>query len=204
MRTVKKLGISLVVFLSVVLVACGRDVSSVEQALEGTWTISEAYLNNEPLVDVLEENAAWFDIDESDFTTNEDGEVEYDVACYYNEGVLQVVNSDGETIETDYNVLSADDEKGTMRLEYTIAEEDVTVVLQEDVTFIGEERETKTSAIHILDIQMALEASETATEVEEQWEVLGQEIVRELLRSIELTLHFDYVGEEAPAAVQAE
>ncbi len=38
----QSVSLGLMVLFSVVLVACGRDVSTVEDALEGHWTVEDA------------------------------------------------------------------------------------------------------------------------------------------------------------------
>lgn len=198
----KKFGFGIVLIFSMVLVACGRDVSTVENALEGTWTMTDAYVNGEPLVDVLRDSAALFDFDESEITTNEDGEVAYDLDLFYEEGLLTIVDSEGDARQTTYEVLSANEEDDTMRIEFSLEEEGTKIVLQEDITFSGDERENRTSNVNIVDIQLEEDPSNTSSELEQEFEEFGQELVRELVRSIELTLHFDFVSEEAPVEIQ--
>lgn len=197
METIKnKWRLGMLVLFSVVLIACGRDVSTVEDALEGQWTMTNAEMNGEPLVELLVENSEWFDIDESDLTRTEDGQLEMAIDFYYNEGILTIVNSDGDQVETPYEVLSADDEAGTMRLAYTLADEELQVDVEEDITFVGEERESRTSAVNVVDVEIPTTATSEGTELEQQWENLGQEIAREMLQNIEFSFDFDYVPEE--------
>lgn len=197
METIKnKWRLGMLVLFSVVLIACGRDVSTVDDALEGQWTMTNAEMNGEPLVELLVENSEWFDIDESDLTRTEDGQLEMAIDFYYNEGVLTIVNSDGDQVETPYEVLSADDEAGTMRLAYTLADEELQVDVEEDITFVGEERESRTSAVNVVDVEIPTTATSEGTELEQQWENLGQEIAREMLQNIEFSFDFDYVPEE--------
>lgn len=200
-RTGKKFGLVFVAVFSMVVAACGRDVSTVENALEGTWTLTDAYMNGEPLVDLLRDNAAWFNLDEAEITTNEAGEVEYDLDLYYEEGLLTIVDSEGESRQTTYEILSTDEENHTMRIEFAIEEEGTIFVLQQDITFEGEERESNSSSVNIVDIQSE-GTSNASSELEQALEHAGLELVREIFQSLEFTLHFDYVSEEAPAEMQ--
>ncbi len=200
----KTVRLGLILFFSIFLAACGRDISTVESALEGQWTMTDAFMNGEPLAVALQENAEWFGVEEEDVLTDENGEVVYDVHYYYEEGTMTIVDNEGETTQIPYEVLSTDEENNTLRIEYTMEEEDLSLVIQEDMTFTGEERESKTSQWHIVDVVVEPSNSSQQSELERELEQFGQELAIQVFQSIEFSFHFDYVSEEAPAELQAE
>lgn len=197
----KKMKTGIIVLFSLVFVACGRDVSTVEEALEGHWHMNSAQLNGEPLVELLSQNNDWIDIDEGDWTTTEDGQQEMDVDYYYNEGLLTIVNSENEQIKLPYEVIATNENNGSMTLEYVYADEEIEFTLQDELTFTGEERENLSTRLNIVDVVMPEDPIEELTEIEQQFSQLGENFVFEIIKSIQLEFSFDFVEEaEAPGS----
>lgn len=197
----KKMKRGILVLFSLVFVACGRDVSTVEEALEGHWHMNSAQLNGEPLVELLSQNNEWIDIDEDDWTTTEEGQQEMDVDYYYNEGILTIVNSENEQIKLPYEVIATNENNGSMTLEYVYADEDIEFTLQDELTFTGEERENLTTNLNIVDVVMPEDPTEELTELEQQFSQFGENFVFEIIKSISLEFSFDFVEEaEAPGS----
>lgn len=197
----KKMKVGIIVLFSMVLVACGRDVSTVEEALEGHWRMNDAQLNGEPLVELLSQNTDWIDIDESEWTTHEDGQQEMDVDYFYHEGLLTIVNSENEQTELPYEVISTNEENDSLTLEYEYADESIELTLQDELTFTGDERQDLSSNLNIVDVVILEDPTEELTELEQQWSQFGENIVLEIVKNINLEFSFDFVEEtEAPVS----
>lgn len=198
----QSIGLGIMILFSVVLVACGRDVSTVEDALEGHWTVEDARMNGEPLEEALDQYDEMLDIDSEAITTTEEGQTEIDLDFYYQEGHLTIVNNKGEQTVFPSEVINRDEENNTIVLEHVMDEEQGTIKLNEEVTFADEERESLTSHINITDIDLEEEApAEERSELEEELYQLGQDFVLEIFRNINLEFDLNYVDdEEAPTA----
>lgn len=191
----------LMVFISLVLVGCGRDVSTVDSALEGRWTVTDARMNGEPLEEVIQDNAALFDFDADAVTGSEENQNEIVADFYYNEGVLTIVNADGEQTRLPYEVLNTDEENDSLTLETEINEDEAVVTINQLINFEGEEREAIASTLNITDLEMtAEEDTEEMSEIEQQFYQMGQDFVMQLVENINLEFDLDYVDDsEAPA-----
>ena len=195
---IKKKYLGFLVLISFVLMACGRDTSTVDTALLGTWELTDSYVNGEPLDEVLQDNPAFLDIDESFIGTNPEGNVVIHLEAYYEEEMLSLVDGDGNVQQTQYETLSMNEERNEILLAYEIEEEDIVFVLHEESTFEGEERKRRISTVRVVDMH-PVEAQPLAdTELEQELQQFGFELVQEMIQNIELTLHFDFVSEEAP------
>lgn len=193
----KKIYLGFLMLMSLLLIACGRDVSTVDTALLGTWELTESYVNGERLDEVLQNNPTFLDLEESLITRDAEGDVEIHLDAYYEEEMLSLVDGDVNVQQTTYEILSMDEENDEIILEYAIEEEDIVFVLQEDITYEGEERESRISTVRVVDMH-PVEAQPVAdTELEQELQELGFELVQEMIQNIELTLHFDYISEEA-------
>lgn len=188
------------VFVSFVLVACGRDVSTVDSAIEGHWTMTDARMNGEPLEQVIQENEDIFDTDA--LTGSESGQNEIEAEFYYNEGTLTIVNADGEQTSLPYEILNTDEENDSLTLETLIDEEEATLTINQLVNFSGEDRESISSTLNITDLELTSEENtEGMSELEQQANQLGQEFVMQLVENIQLEFDLDYVDDsEAPVA----
>lgn len=188
------------VFVSFVLVACGRDVSTVDSAIEGHWTMTDARMNGEPLEKVIQENEDIFDTDA--LTGSESGQNEIEAEFYYNEGTLTIVNADGEQTSLPYEILNTDEENDSLTLETLIDEEEATLTINQLVNFSGEDRESISSTLNITNLELtSQEDTEGMSELEQQANQLGQEFVMQLVENIQLEFDLDYVDDsEAPVA----
>lgn len=188
------------VFVSFVLVACGRDVSTVDSAIEGHWTMTDARMNGEPLEQVIQENEDIFDTDA--LTGSESGQNEIEAEFYYNEGTLTIVNADGELTSLPYEIMNTDEENDSLTLETLIDEEEATLTINQLVNFSGEDRESISSTLNITNLELtSQEDTEGMSELEQQANQLGQEFVMQLVENIQLEFDLDYVDDsEAPVA----
>lgn len=192
----------LMVFISFVLVGCGRDVSTVDSALEGRWTVTDARMNGEPLEEVIQEYDEMFNFDSEAVTGSEEGQSEIVADFYYNEGVLTIVNGDGEQTRMPYEVLNTDEENDTLTLETQMNDEEADVTLNQLVNFAGEERDAIASTVNITNLEMTSE-EDTAemSELEQELDQIGQDLAMQLVENIDLEFDLDYVDDsEAPAA----
>lgn len=200
-KTRKFIPTLLMVAMSLVFVACGRDVSTVESAVEGHWTVTDARMNGEPLEEVIQEYDEFLNFD-SDTVTGAEGEAtEIALDVYFNEGVLTLVNAEGEETRLPYEVTSSDEDNGRLDLAFDIEEEDVNLSLNQAITFTDEERESISSTINIVDVELLDNTpDEEMTEVEEAFYQMGQDIVMRLFEEIELEFDLSYVDDsQAPA-----
>lgn len=188
------------VFVSFVLVACGRDVSTVDSAIEGHWTMTDARMNGEPLEQVIQENEDIFDADA--LTGSESNQNEIEADFYYNEGTLTIVNADGEQTSLPYEIMNTDEENDSLTLETLVDEEEATLTINQLVNFSGEDRESISSTLNIKNLELtSQEDTEGMSELEQQANQLGQEFVMQLVQNIHLEFDLDYVDDsEAPAA----
>lgn len=196
-----KLLVGIVAIFSLVLVACGRDVSTVENAIEGHWTMTDARLNDRPLEEAIEEYDELFDANSESTTEAEEGQADLDVDLYRDGEVLTLVNADGEQTRLPYEVISSDEENNTLTLEYNLEEEDMDLRLNEVVEFLDEERESITSSVNIVDMTMKNQADteEASSELEQELEQFGEELATEFLRSMNFEFDQQYVDDaEAP------
>lgn len=198
----QSVSLGIMILFSVVLVACGRDVSTVEDALEGHWTVEDARMNGEPLEEALAQYDELLNIDSEAITSTEEGQTEIALDFYYQEGNLTIVNKQGEQTVFPSEVINRDEENNTLVLEHVLDEEQGTIKLNEEVTFADEERESLTSHISVTDIDLEEEApSEERSGLEEEMYQLGQDFVLEIFRNINLEFDLNYVDdEEAPTA----
>lgn len=197
----KFMGIGMAVLLSLVLVGCGRDVSTVEGALEGHWTVTDARVNGQPLEEAIAEYDDVLDIDSDSFTTSEEGQTEIDIDFYYDEEILTIVNAEGDQFQLAYEVLNADEENNAMTLEYLVEDEEADLKLTDEIAFIGEDRDSILSTINIVDVNLKeAESEEQRTELEEEFYQFGQDFVLEIFRNLNIEFDLDYVDDaEAPA-----
>lgn len=197
----KFMGIGMVILLSLVLVGCGRDVSTVEGALEGHWTVTDARVNGQPLEEAIAEYDDVLDIDSDSFTTSEEGQTEIDIDFYYDEEILTIVNAEGDQFQLAYEVLNADEENNAMTLEYLVEDEEADLKLTDEIAFIGEDRDSILSTINIVDVNLKeAESEEQRTELEEEFYQFGQDFVLEIFRNLNIEFDLDYVDDaEAPA-----
>lgn len=195
------MGIGMVILLSLVLVGCGRDVSTVEGALEGHWTVTDARVNGQPLEEAIAEYDDVLDIDSDSFTTSEEGQTEIDIDFYYDEEILTIVNAEGDQFQLAYEVLNADEENNAMTLEYLVEDEEADLKLTDEIAFIGEDRDSILSTINIVDVNLKeAESEEQRTELEEEFYQFGQDFVLEIFRNLNIEFDLDYVDDaEAPA-----
>lgn len=195
------MGIGMAVLLSLVLVGCGRDVSTVEGALEGHWTVTDARVNGQPLEEAIAEYDDVLDIDSDSFTTSEEGQTEIDIDFYYDEEILTIVNAEGDQFQLAYEVLNADEENNAMTLEYLVEDEEADLKLTDEIAFIGEDRDSILSTINIVDVNLKeAESEEQRTELEEEFYQFGQDFVLEIFRNLNIEFDLDYVDDaEAPA-----
>ena len=198
----KSASLGIMVLFSLVLVACGRDVSTVEESLEGHWTVEDARMNGEPLEEVLNEYDEVLDIDPESVTRTENGQTEIDVDFYYQDGNLTIVNNEGEQLSFPSEVINRDEENNSLILEHTITEDEAHIKLNEEITFADEEREALSSHISIVDIELQEnEPAEERSELEEEWYQYGQDFALELFRNMNFEFDLQYVDDtEAPAA----
>ena len=197
----KFMGIGMAVLLSLVLVGCGRDVSTVEGALEGHWMVTDARVNGQPLEEAIAEYDDALDFDSDAITTSEEGQTEIDIDFYYDEEILTIVNAEGDQFQLPYEVLSADEENNAMTLEYLVEDEEADLKLTDEIAFIGEDRDSILSTINIVDVNLKeAESEEQRTELEEEFYQFGQDFVLEIFRNLNIEFDLDYVDDaEAPA-----
>jgi hypothetical protein len=198
----QSVSLGLMVLFSVVLVACGRDVSTVEDALEGHWTVEDARLNGEPLEEALDQYGEMLAIDSEPITSTEEGQTEIALDFYYHEDNLTIVNNKGEQTVFPSEVINRDEENNTLVLEHVMTEEQGTIKLNEEVTFADDERESLTSHVSITDIDLEEEApTEERSGLEEEMYQWGRDFALEIYRNIHLEFDLNYVDdEEAPTA----
>lgn len=195
-KNFQSISLGIIVLFSVVLVACGRDVSTVEDALEGHWTVEDARMNGEPLEEVLDQYDELLDVDSEAVTSTEEGQTEIDVDFYYQEGHLTIVNNKGEQTIFPSEVINRDEENNTIVLEHVLKEEQGNIRLNEEITFADEERESLTSHISITDIDLEEEPAEERSSLEEEMYQLGQDFALEVFRNMNFEFDLNYVDEE--------
>lgn len=198
-QKMKTLGLTLLLVFSVILVACGgHDISTLEEALEGHWTVTDARVNGEPLAEVIHDFDQFLDVDPED-VTGADNEVE--VELYFYDGILTLESAEGEVSTIPYIVKETNEGTHKLTLEYHVVDEEVDITLNEVLTFNTEDRDSYTSALTIVDISMTPDASaEEVSELEAGMKKIGEDIVREIARSINLELNAVYVDDaDAPA-----
>ena len=165
MKTLKQfMKIGLLFGLTVLLVACGQDEREetaepeepfVEMDVNGHWTLRDARIAGESVIELAENYEAMLPIDLDDVTSEEAGAREWAIDFYYDEGLLTIVTQEGDSIELDYEVLSRDEENRQMMVDYTWNDHDAELVLNETMTFSkdGESisTETRIEAIDAVD-----------------------------------------------------
>jgi len=189
-----KLG--LMILVAVVLVGCGRDTSSVESALEGHWTATDARLNGEPLVDVIQEYDEMLDFDAGDVAGSEEGSTEIDTDFYYNEGQLTLLSADGERTSVPYEVIETDEENDALTLEYVLEDPEVNLRINNEITFVDENREAISSSMNIVEADFTEDASaEETSALDDELNQFGEEIAMEILRNMNFQFDLDYVDD---------
>lgn len=201
MNSFKKfIKIGILVLLAFVMVACGQDVPeeteepSIEIDLNGHWTLREATVAGEPVIELAEEYEDELDIDLDNFTTEEEGNRELDVAFYYNEGLLTIVNHDGESIELDYEIVNRDVESRQMTLEYVLRDEDVEVYIEEVMTF-SDDGERVTTETSIDEVEFTRDEADEPSEYEEELNDIGGKLVLEFIYGLDFELELEYVDD---------
>jgi len=189
-----KLG--LMILFAVVLVGCGRDASTVESALEGRWTVTDARLNGEPLVEVIQEYDEMFEFDAGDVAGSEDGSQEVDADFYYNEGQLTLVSADGEQTSVPYEVIDTDEENDALTLEYVLEDPEVDLRINDEIQFADENRESMSSRMGIVDADFTEDASAgESSALEDELNQFGQDIAMEILGNMTFDFDLDYVDD---------
>jgi len=189
-----KLG--LMILFAVVLVGCGRDTSPVESALEGQWTATDARLNGEPLVDVIQEYDEMLEFDAGDVTGSEEGSQEVNADFYYNEGQLTLVSADGEQTSVPYEVIETDEENDALTLEYVLEDPEVDLRINDEITFADENREAISSSMNIVEADFTEDASaEESSALEDELNQFGQEIAMEILGNMTFEFDLNYVDD---------
>ncbi len=181
----------------VFLAACGRDVSTVDMALEGHWKMTNATINDEPMVDLAQEYEAFLEFDTDEFTTVEEGQTVIDVDYYYSEETLTVENSEGEFFEVPYRVIDKDEEAGTMTIEYALSNEEIEVRINEVIYFEGEERDKIRTETNIFDVMFLVETEEEMSDLEARLNELGGNIILQVVYEMDFAFELEYVDDEA-------
>lgn len=197
----KTLGIGMMVFFSFVLVACGgRDISTVEEAIEGHWTATDARVNGQPLEEAIQEYDEILDFDSEEITGSEDEE-EVDADFYYDEDTVTIINGEGNQTVAPYEVINTDEDNNTITLEYFVEDEEVDIKMSQMITFSDEEREVLSSTVDIVDVEFKEgEDEEERSELEEEFYQMGLEMAADILREIDMEIDLEYVDDqEAPA-----
>lgn len=202
-RLKQMMKVTVFVLVLVFLVACGRDVSTVDLALEGHWKMTNATVNGDPLVDLAQEYEQFLDFDTEEYTTVEEGQTVIDVDYYYNEETLTVVNSEGESFAIPYQVIDTDEENGTMTLEYTLNNDEIEMRINEVIYFEGEEREIIRTETNIFDVMFLVETEQEITELEERLQELGGNIILQVVYEMDFEFELKYVDDAtAPEAAE--
>lgn len=181
----------------VFLAACGRDVSTVDMALEGHWKMTNATINDEPMVDLAQEYEAFLEFDTDEFTTVEEGQTVIDVDYYYSEETLTVENSEGQFFEVPYRVIDKDEEAGTMTIEYALSNEEIEVRINEVIYFEGEERDKIRTETNIFDVMFLVETEEEMSDLEARLNELGGNIILQVVYEMDFAFELEYVDDEA-------
>lgn len=181
----------------VFLAACGRDVSTVDMALEGHWKMTNATINDEPMVDLAQEYEAFLEFDTDEFTTVEEGQTVIDVDYYYSEETLTVENSEGQFFEVPYRVIDTDEEAGTMTIEYALSNEEIEVRINEVIYFEGEERDKIRTETNIFDVMFLVETEEEMSDLEARLNELGGNIILQVVYEMDFAFELEYVDDEA-------
>lgn len=181
----------------VFLAACGRDVSTVDMALKGHWKMTNATINDEPMVDLAQEYEAFLEFDTDGFTTVEEGQTVIDVDYYYSEETLTVENSEGEFFEVPYRVIDKDEEAGTMTIEYALSNEEIEVRINEVIYFEGEERDKIRTETNIFDVMFLVETEEEMSDLEARLNELGGNIILQVVYEMDFAFELEYVDDEA-------
>ena len=193
----KKLKFMVLVVGVVFLAACGRDVSTVDMALEGHWKMTNARINDEPMVDLAQEYEAFLEFDTDEFTTVEEGQTVIDVDYYYSEETLTVENSEGQFFEVPYRVIDKDEEAGTMTIEYALSNEEIEVRINEVIYFEGEERDKIRTETNIFDVMFLVETEEEMSDLEARLNELGGNIILQVVYEMDFAFELEYVDDEA-------
>jgi len=184
------------ILFAVVLVGCGRDASTVESAIEGRWTVTDARLNGEPLGDVIQEYDEMLEFDAGDVTGSADGSQEIDADFYYNEGQLTLVSADGEQTSVPYEVIETDEATDALTLEYVFEDPEVDLRINDEIQFADENREAMTSSMNIVEADFTEDASaENSSVLEDELNQFGQEIAMEILGNMTFEFDLDYVDD---------
>lgn len=181
----------------VFLAACGRDVSTVDMALEGHWKMTNATINDEPMVDLAQEYEEFLEFNTDEFTTVEEGQTVIDVDYYYSEETLTVENSEGEFFEVPYQVIDKDEEAGTMTIEYALSNEEIEVRINEVIYFEGEERDKIRTETNIFDVMFLVETEEEMSDLEARLNELGGNIILQVVYEMDFAFELEYVDDEA-------
>lgn len=181
----------------VLLAACGRDVSTVDMALEGHWKMTNATINDEPMVDLAQEYEEFLEFDTDGFTTVEEGQTVIDVDYYYSEETLTVENSEGEFFEVPYQVIDTNEEAGTMTIEYALSNEEIEVRINELIYFEGEERDKIRTETNIFDVMFLVETEEEVSDLEARLNELGGNIILQVVYEMDFAFELEYVDDEA-------
>lgn len=181
----------------VFLAACGRDVSTVDMALKGHWKMTNATINDEPMVDLAQEYEAFLEFDTDEFTTVEEGQTVIDVDYYYSEETLTVENSEGQFFEVPYRVIDKDEEAGTMTIEYALSNEEIEVRINEVIYFEGEERDKIRTETNIFDVMFLVETEEEMSDLEARLNELGGNIILQVVYEMDFAFELEYVDDEA-------
>ena len=181
----------------VLLASCGRDVSTVDMALEGHWKMTNATINDEPMVDLAQEYEAFLEFDTDEFTTVEEGQTVIDVDYYYSEETLTVENSEGEFFEVPYQVIDTNEEAGTMTIEYALSNEEIEVRINEVIYFEGEERDKIRTETNIFDVMFLVETEEEMSDLEAHLNELGGNIILQVVYEMDFAFELEYVDDEA-------
>lgn len=202
-RLKQMMKVTVFALVLVFLVACGRDVSTVDLALEGHWKMTNATVNGDPLVDLAQEYEQFLDFDTEEYTTVEEGQTVIDVDYYYSEETLTVVNSESESFAIPYQVIDTDEENGTMTLEYTLNNDEIEMRINEVIYFEGEEREIIRTETNIFDVMFLVETEEEITELEERLQELGGNIILQVVYEMDFEFELEYVDDAtAPEAAE--
>jgi len=200
-RLMKKLGAILLVIFSLILVACDRrDISTVENAIEGHWDVTDVRVNDEPLEEVLQEFDQWLEFDEDAVSSTEQGTQAIALDFYYEDGILAIENAEGDVTTLPYIVEATDEANHTLTLAYHIVDEEVDITLNEVIRFNTEERNSYTSEMQLVDIQMTPTASEEeVSDLERELNQIGQDLAGEILKALDIEINAVYVDDaDAP------
>lgn len=204
MRQIKMfLKVSFLPLIAIVLAACAEEDTGIEEAgvstfemnLDGHWTVTEATLDGEPVIDLAEafENELLFDVD--DYTSGPEGNRELDVAFYYDNGLLTIVDSEGDTIELSYQVVEKDEENQQITLEYLLNDEDVEIYIDDVVSFYDEGARITTQT-NVQEVVFLREEDEEPSEYEEELATFGGRAALEFIYGLDLELELEYLSDE--------